>query len=278
MKEIYRILQISITIINIAVAALVLTSIYPFVTGNFQVHLPDDSDVGWYYDDGVVTLSAPVGITNGGFYDVTDVRLHVEVENISGFKICDSVSDWGTIQAGSEFMELIEVSVDIVDLLESGAYWMIFNRDYLDVSIEFNCKYTLGLIKFDAFYQVAVQWDGLIQDISFGSPELVNSSGEFYVRVPYTIATDDILSGLGDFSLEVFNDTSSNPIASCDEQIALGTEYDGELALSVAPDVAFDLLFRNQTLTVEIEVGFRDFSVETVETVDWVAPTEMVIE
>jgi len=278
MKEIYRILQISITVINIAVAALVITSIYPFVTDNFQVHLPDDSDVGWYYDDGVVTLSAPVGITNGGFYDVTDVRLHVEVENMTGFKICDSVSEWGTIQAGSEFMELLEVSVDVLELLESGAYWMLFNQDYLDVMIEFNCKYTLGLIKFDAYYQVAVPWDGLIQDISFGSPELVNSSGEYHVRVPYSITTDQILSGLGDFGLEIYNDMSSNPIASSFEQISLGTEYDGELVLSVEPDVAFDLLYRNQTLTVEIEIGFRDFSVETVETVDWVAPTEMVIE
>jgi len=278
MKQIYFSLRIFIVLFNIAVAALVLTSIWPFAMGQFQIDLPDDDDVEWFYEDGIVTMVAPIRITNGGLYAVRDVNVTVTVTNSSDFVIVNSTEYWGTIKAGSDISRSITLSIDVNQLIESEAYWMIFNPDYLDVEIFLKCKYTLKLVKFRATYQITMPWDGLIRDMGFGSPQIVNASGNYSLRVPFYVWTNELLSGRGSFSATAYNDTSVTSISSSSANINLGENYSGVLEFQVAPEVAFDLLFRNQTLTTEIVITFRDMSVETVRTVDWIAGQEMLIE
>lgn len=279
MRGPYRILQICITLVNIAVAAIVITSILPFSMGQFQVTLPEnEQDVDWHYSNGIVTLSAPIGIDNGGFYAIRDVMLHVSVTNSSGFVIVNSTEDWGTIYAGEDFAGAITISFNLIALIEAEAYWMIFNPDYFEVEIVFNCKYTFKLVKFRATYDMIIPWDGLIRDIGYHNPSLVNQSGNYSLNVSYYVWTNELIPGNGGFSTLIYNDTSADPIAaSGTEQIAFGTNHSDELSLSVNDDVALDLLYRNQTLRVVTVIDFDGFSVEDVRSFYWEAPVGTVI-
>ena len=285
MRGVYRTVQIIIVIVNIVVAAIALTSVWPFAMGQFQVHLPESEDVDWHYSEGIVSLFAPIVIDNGGFYAIDDVVIQISVSNSSNYAILNSTEEWGSIPAGSEFVETLDLQIDLLELIENGADWIIFDPehfevqdDYFDVEIILHCKYTFRLIKFTASYQFVVPWAGLIKDIGFEPPQLVNSSGTYSVRVRYYVSTDDLIAGQAGFSVIIYNDTDSNPIATSTDRITLGRNYSDLLSFEVEEEAAMDLLVRNQTLTAVIQISFQDFTVETMKTIDWVAPGTMVSE
>lgn len=275
MSSLYRVLRIVISIMNMIIAALVITSIWPFATGEFSVDLPQADDIDWGYAGGHLTLSAPVTINNGGFYNIDDVTIHSLVTNSTKFELINETERWGRIPAGSVFGETVNFSMDFEELLTSGAYWMIFNSDFFDIEITISCRYTLGLIGFSAEYKLPYDWDGLILDLGFPRGELASPSpGVYEIEQPYYIWTNSILSGYGgDFSLELREESTGDVIASSTDHIELGRNYSDSLILTIAQADYLYLLSNNQTFvaTITIELpGMPPIQQERV--VDWVAP------
>lgn len=270
----YRILRISISIVNIAVVAMVILAVYPFVTGDFAVDLPTQDDLDWYYIDGNLTLSAPVIIRNGGFYDVSDIAVTTSVENRSHYSIVNQVTPWGTIAAGAQATKQITFTLDLKKLVADGSDYMIFHEDTFVVDISISAKYALGLISFVGQYQVTYPWDGLILGMGFiGTPSLFNQTGTYGVNILYYLHTNHLLAGLGgDFSLSLSNGTGDD-IAFSSQHVDFGVNYSDALNLSLDVLPAYDLLMNNQTLTAEITVRFGpSFQVTMVRQVNWVAP------
>lgn len=266
-------MRILVSIANIAVAAIVVLSIWPFVTGEFGVDLPTANEVSWTYSNGNLTLAAPIRINNGGFYDVNDVVVYASARNQTGYEIFNSTSDWGTIPAGSIVPERLSFTLDLPKLLRDRSDWMIFHPDTFDVHVTISAKYTLRLVLFTADYQVPIPWDGLIQAMGFGTPSLVNSSGIYGVQVPYYIQTSELLHGLsGEFSISLRNGTGTT-ISTVAQGVTLGINYSNVLSLGANYTAAMDLLMNNQTLTAEIIVRFATaFQVTTVKQINWIAP------
>jgi len=275
MSWLYRVLRISISLVNIAVVVLVITSVWPFVTGEFSVDLPDQDEIEWNYVAGVLTLSAPFVINNGGFYSINDVVIYTTVVNSTGSQIIDSSEDWGTISAGSVFSETIDFSIDFANLISTGADWMIFHSDFLDIQIRITCRYTLGLIGFTADYVMPYIWDGLIIDFGFERADLANPSpGVYEVQQPYYIWTNSILSGFGgDFSVELRNASTASLIASSTSHISLGVNYSDILVLSISQMDYLYLLTTNDTLIATILIELPGLpSIEETRLINWIAP------
>jgi len=271
----YRALRICISIVNIIIALLVITSIWPFATGDFSVDLPEESEIDWSYVGGVITLSAPVSINNGGFYSIDDVVVRSTVTNSTQYELINSTESWGRIPVGVRFSETIDFSIDLEDLLSAGAYWMIFNPDFFEINIRISCRYTLGLIGFSADYSMPYSWDGLIRDFGFGQPELANPSpGNFEIRQPYWIWTNSILSGLGgDFTLELRDESTGNLTASSTDHISLGMNYSDTLALTIAQVDYLYLLTNNETFEATIIIELPGLPpMQEIRQVNWVAP------
>lgn len=260
---------------NIAIATLVITSIWPFATGEFSVDLPQAEDIVWSYAGGLLTLSAPVTVYNGGFYNIDDVTIHSLVTNSTKFELINETEQWGGIPAGAVFGETVNFSIDFEKLLASGAYWMVFNSDFFEIEITISCRYTLGLIGFSAEYKLPYNWDGLIIKMGFLRGELNSPSpGVYHIEQPYYIWTNNILAGYGgDFSLELREETTGKFVASSTDHIELGRNYSDSLILTIDAADYLYLLYNNQTFIATITVDLPGISPIVRETiVNWVAP------
>jgi len=159
-----RAIQMAIALVNVLIFALVFTSLWPFPSGDFNVDLPSPGDVVWGYEDGVVTVSAPYSIDNGGFYDVDDLVIRYGVTNYTDAPIHSGEIDIGSLPAGHVTSDSIDFTFPLLEMYESGATWMVFNDDFLNFAVEVSCYYTMKLVHFYAEYNVSVPWDALIQE------------------------------------------------------------------------------------------------------------------
>lgn len=196
-----RLLQMAIGLVNIAIVALAFTSIWPFPHGDFKVNLPSENDVSWTFSGGLVHVTAPYSIDNGGYYDVRDLTIEYVVFNGSGYLLANQTLPIGDIPAGQITRSQIDFQFDLLRLYNDGAMGMVFSDDSLTFVVDVSCGYTMGLVEFEAAYKVSVLWDALIQ--SYGPdwsrshlPDAVPPTNLPPYSVAYWLNTSDILAGL----------------------------------------------------------------------------------
>jgi len=246
-----RSVQIAIAIVNVLIFALVFTSIWPFPSGDFKMDLPSAEDVEWSYSDGVVYVSAPYSIDNGGFYDVEDLVLSYDVTNYTNAEIHSGVIDLGTIPAGTITSDEIEFTFPLLDMYESGLTGMVFNDDLLEFEVEVSCYYTMRLIHFRAEYTASVPWDAIVESVGVDGGRV--EDGQFVID--YHLSTSDLMDGTSTIRAVLYNGTTF--VAEATDTVALGRYYDGELA--------FDLPFSTVPDRIVLTVFVEDFEItETV--------------
>lgn len=225
-----RFLQIGIALVNVAIVALVFTSIWPFPSGEFKVDLPNANDVTWSYSDGNVNVLAPFTIDNGWIYEVNDLSIRYSVTNMTGVLLGQDVIDIGTIPAGRTTTSHIEFTFNVTRLYNQGSLGMVFRDDSLHFDVGISCYYTMKLIKFDASYVADVPWDALIRaygvtDIRWGMP----------TQVDYYIETSRILAPLGSVPISVsVYDGNGTPLLypPVTQNVQLGVNHTGTLTFT----------------------------------------------
>lgn len=229
-----RAIQAAIAAVNVVIFALVFTSIWPFPSGDFNIDLPSAGEVTWTYEEGVVTVSAPYTIDNGGFYDVEDLTLSYDVTNYTDVQMHSGTVDMGTLEAGEVTSDTIDFTFPLLEFYESGNTWMVFNDDFLNFRVEVSCYYTMRLVHFYAEYSVSVPWEALIQEAELDD---VTSDGS-QLLVEYHVATSEVLSGSASVTARLYN--GSLLVAEDTDSLALGGIHSGEfvfaLPLTSVPD------------------------------------------
>jgi len=252
-----RAIQMSIALVNVLIFALVFTSLWPFPSGDFNVDLPSSGDVVWDYEDGVVTVSAPYSIDNGGFYDVDDLVIRYDVTNYTDAPVHSGEIDIGSLPAGHVTSDSIDFAFPLLEMYESGATWMVFNDDFLNFAVEVSCYYTMKLVHFYAEYNVSVPWDALIQEVAFDGAR----SEDGQLLIDYHVVTSDILQGTTSMNVYLYNGTDL--LAHEYETVTLGRYYSGTLAfdlpLSDVPDqmvLSIDVFEFSVTETIAFDPGW----------------------
>jgi hypothetical protein len=248
-----RALQISVAAVNVVIFILAFTSIYPFPAGDFKIDLPSPNEVTWDYDDGIVTVTAPFSIDNGGFYDVQDLSIGYVVRNYSNQLIAEDTISVGTMKTGAVSSGEIVFEFDLLDLYERGITWMVFNDDLLDFTVEISCYYTMRLVKFDAIYSVSIPWNALIQDVSVTEVRFDPSS--FDLLVDYRVVTSDVLSGSTTVTATLYEDGVA--LSQTAETVMLGTSHGSTIVLDIPmgsiPDT---VVVESDIAGVEVEESF----------------------
>ena len=254
-----RLLQVAVVVINIVIVGLVFSSIWPFPSGDFNVHLPSAHEVTWTYSDGMVHVVAPFSIDNGWIYDVDDLTVTYSVTNGTSTELAGQTMIVGDIPAGRITSSALDFEFDILEQYHSGIDWMVFHEDMLYFFIEVSCWYTMKLIQFDATYQVSVPWDALIQgwgvdkdynnySFSPGPPPTAT--------VPYWLNTSSILSGLSaNVTFSFFNGTTL--IGEAQTEVALGGSHTGAIAVELTSTMA--------PTSVVLEIRFGGFTIPKTE-------------
>jgi len=253
-----RLLQLAIAVVNIVIAALVFTSIWPFPSGDVKVDLPSASEVQWTYDNGVVHVTAPFSISNGGFWDIDELTVRYEVTNYSHDPIVSDVIQIGTIKVGDLVSSYLDFEFDLLELYDQGATWMIFNDDMLNFFVEVSCGYTMRMVKFDATYQVSVPWDALVQ--SYGVLDYTYArtgslpTDPISVSIQYWLSTSDLLSSLPAAQVSLVFRGNSTTLSQTQTTIQLGGNHSGAISMNFVP-----LLDLNATYSIELSVEFAGF-------------------
>jgi len=229
-----RAVQTAIAAVNVVIFALVFTSIWPFPSGDFNVDLPSPNEIEWGYADGVVSVSAPYSIDNGGFYDVSDLLISYDVTNYSSAPVYSGEIDIGTLPAGQVTSDTIDFTFPLLEMYASGDTWMVFNDDFLNFRVEVSCYYTMDLVHFYADYRVSIPWDALIREVAVDD---VSSDGS-QLSIDYHLVTSEILQGSASVTASLYNGTEL--LATASDSVALGGSYSGTLAfalpLTAVPD------------------------------------------
>jgi hypothetical protein len=260
-----RLLQLAIAAVDIAIAALVFTSIWPFPSGDFSIDLPSASEVEWEYLDGVVNVHAPFSVDNGWIYDVNDLTIYYSVTNYSGDELAEQTISIGDIPAHQITSSAVDFSFDLLAMYDRGADAMIFNDDLLSFYLEVSCMYTADLVKFFASYQVSVPWEALINgygvlDVTY--PTTLPSPGEpVEVTVDYWLDTASRLAVMPPALVNISYYGDGNLMGWTETTILLGGNRTGTIVVSVTPAIY-------SSYYVELTIRVLDFTVtERVEAV-----------
>jgi hypothetical protein len=243
-------LTVGVASVNFIIFLLAFTSIYPFPAGDFEIDLPSPNEILWDYDSGVVTVTAPFSIDNGGFYDVDDLELRYEVTNYTNVLIAQDVIELGTMKAGAISDGEIEFSFDLLELYNEGLTWMVFNDDLLNFVVEVSCFYTMKLVEFDARYSVSIPWDALIQDVAVEDVRF--DPGSMQLMVDYRVTTSDILSSEAVLTASLLD--GSSVVSETSETVQLGRVHTGTLE--------FDVPVGSSPDSVLLEIDIAGFPVD----------------
>jgi hypothetical protein len=253
-----RLLQLAIAVVNIVIAALVFTSIWPFPSGDVKVDLPSASEVHWTYSDGVVHVTAPFSIDNGGYWDIEDLVVDYSVTNYSQVTLVDDTVQIGTIKVGDIVSSNLDFEFDLLELYNQGATSMVFNDDMLNFHIEVSCGYTMKMVKFDAIYQVSVPWDALVQsygilDYSYASTGSLPTD-PVSVSIQYWLSTSDLLRSLPEAQVDLLFIGNSTTLSHTQTTVQLGGNHTGAISMDFVP-----LLDLNATYSIQFSVQFAGF-------------------
>ena len=226
-----------IALVNIAIIALVFTSIWPFPSGEFKVELPNSNDVSWSYSDGIVHVLAPYTIDNGWIYDVDDLEVSYSVTNQTGKVLAAETIPIGVVPAGEVKNDEIDFTFNLTRFYNEGGMGMIFRDDSLHFEVSVSCMYTMKLIKFEATYETEVLWDALIR--GYGVTNLTYTPAG--ATLEYYIETSAILAPLGSVpaTISVY-DGNGDPLLypPVTQSVRLGTNSSGVMTFTpTAPSV-----------------------------------------
>lgn len=253
-----RLLQLAIAVVNIVIAALVFTSIWPFPSGDVKVDLPSASEVHWTYSDGVVHVTAPFSIDNGGFWDIDDLTVMYEVTNYSQEVIVSQTIPIGTIRVGDIVSSHLDFEFDLLQMYNQGLTWMVFNDDMLNFYIEVSCGYTMKMVKFGADYHVNVPWDALVRD--YGVLDFTYTrtgplpTDPISVSIEYWLTTSNLLSSLPAAEVNLAFMADSTTLSQTQTTVQLGGNRTGAISMDFFP-----LIDPNATYSIELSVEFAGF-------------------
>lgn len=221
-----RVLQLAIAVVNLSLIALAFTSIWPFPHGDFKVHLPQAKDVSWSYQNGLVHVTAPYSIENGGFYDVDGLVISYNVTNVTGYPLAGNTFELGRIPKGSVTSGALDFTFDLLRFYNSGAQWMVFHDDIIRFDIHVSCYYTMKLVKFDASYTTGVTWDALIKSWAIQRPSSLPTPGTPY-PITFWLNTSSLLRGLPPAQLNVSFSRDGQLLGWGETGIQLGGDRQG---------------------------------------------------
>ncbi len=230
-----RVLQIAIAVVNLSIVALAFTSIWPFPHGDFKVDLPSASEIRWAYQDGIVHVTAPYSVDNGGFYDVDNLTIHYAVTNYSKVRIAEQTFVLGSLPAGSIVPGSLDFTIDVLGLYRDGVTWMVFHDDILNFQIDVSCFYTMKLVKFDAAYTTNVDWGALIRSWDVERPSSLPMPGIPYA-INYSLSTSDLLYSLPPATVNISLLKDGNLSGWGSTEVLLGGDRTGNITLTLSSD------------------------------------------
>jgi len=266
--------RLGIVAVNILIVIIILLSFLPLMQNGLRIDMPDTGMGEPTFEDGVLSISAPVEVYNGGFYDIQDLSVSFQLKDNLGVPILDEQSTPVSIPAGRTTTVNIELSIDLEELSSAMLERMVFQSTDLDIVFGMEAYYTMGLVRFEAFGEQEIQNGPLISGYGINGDciDYVINNETYDIIVPYHFNAAQMIQGQTIELVGSITNSSSDIIGSGTQTITISSYNDGELRFTLTEEAAEYLRTNDDTLTVEVVISF--YGAESASSYDylWDAP------
>jgi hypothetical protein len=263
--------RLSIIAVDLLIAAIIVLSILPLITGEVTVDLPEEGIGEPIFTDDVVTLSVPVDIHNGGYFDIQDLRLRFRISEGDQL-LTEQASPASNVPAGqTEHLDLALV-FDMNDIPEEKLQDLVFNRTLLDVEVGIEVGYSLGLVKASATAHQEMEWEPMISDLTVDTDnaQFTSNGTNVDVAVPYSFRASEIAEGNTlDLRAQLSNATAI--IGTSSETIVVQQLNQGEFVFTVPQATATWLATHPEVLILSVDATFQGATLHMEQTMNWEA-------
>ena len=195
---------------KLMVAAIVVLSILPLLTGGIGLDMDDGSEGGMTLDGSVIRVQMPITVRNDGTFDINDLQVSFIFMNEDGDVLAESEGEQMDIPAGRETEITIGLALDLLDLERRVRSDLIFNGTELMFDATISAKYTLDMVQLSVEVGSDMEWGPFVSDLQVEAwnAQAMEEGGERYMYVPYSFQADDVLAGLETLTITEYRDES----------------------------------------------------------------------
>jgi hypothetical protein len=261
---------IALTCATILLSSFIVSIVYS--AQNVSFGLVQNVKTEW--KDGNVTLSIPFYVRNHGVYDIEDVNIALELRDSARQILTKTVNRIGTIRAGSELEDFINITFQPVSLLLQIFLSRIFQNRTLELHATASLNYALSWITLEAEASIPLtpqlmmreMLESLVKDVSFSSNPMKAQVADEGVKfaLPFSINHTDRF-GIENFELDLWAKSSAGDVLGLFEitfqRLSQG-ENMGLLNVTLDKELATNGFASVNTLTIRLRGEINGFSFE----------------
>lgn len=249
--------RLGIIIINLIIALIVILAVIPLGMDGLDVHVPEAGEMTWTLQGNVLHLSAPISVRNGGFYDLEDFSVALQVHDDTGDQVMNDRTEPVNLVAGKTTDVNLQLNLDIGNLSQEDKKKIVFEGTSFNVTANIETCYMMKLMKFGMTINNGMQWSPLINSFGVDQSEISHqlSGTQIEIVVPYHISPSNIVYGrvIG-VSSELRNSTSIFGTGS--DSVTLRPNTTGEFHYLMSQEATIWLTTHSDTLTIVINLTF----------------------
>lgn len=256
-------IRLASILLSLTFTALLVGTVLLAFPGTLAFDLPELGEEGGIrYEDGVLTLSSSLNITNRGYaipglgsaltHDLNGLSFAVRAVVADSIVVADYASPPVDIPVGERRTIPLDIPIDLATL--AGLAFLVLEPANVSFSLGVDGSTTRGLVDFGASVTIEQRFDALVQfEVDAANATVSNGTEGWELSVPYVVGTPDFLGGNMSLGVALRNATGGQ-VGVANETIPLGVEWAGNFTFVVDEAQALDLLTGPQDLTLEVVV------------------------
>ncbi|OPY32630.1 MAG: hypothetical protein A4E32_01212 [Methanomassiliicoccales archaeon PtaU1.Bin124] len=261
--------------ISLATTLILLLTVVPLATGGLDIQVPEGQQVQWHMSGDVVEAEVSVNIHNGGYFDIEDFTLSVNMTEMDGTHLATSSSVPTDLKAGKWTTATLPVRIDLNSLTPEQKSDIIFNGTEVKMALGLDSYFGLRFIHLtvNGAGNQTMEIPPMISNLSIDPAQLrLESTGAGYALVqPYSFGASDLVTGKT-IQVAVSISNSSAVIGSASQSFTVETYNSGELRVPLSNSTAEELFTHDATLHVDATATLDGMSLSRTVIYEWTAP------
>jgi hypothetical protein len=265
--------RLCMIIVTVITALIILLSTVPLATGGLDFDFPDDNDDLWQMNGNVVSAEIPVGIYNGGYFDIEDFVFRVNLTDVDGYPLAISESDPVDLKAGEWTEVILGISFDLDDLPAEKQFEIVFNGTEATMGLGIDASF--GLKTMDLSIDVdsgdeTMDIPPMITEMNIDPSDLdlVDTGSGYELQLPYSFSASDMIIGK-QLSLFMSISNQTENIGNDSTAITVDQYNEGVLTFPISQEMYDHLLAEPDTFTVDTRVTFLGITMGKEITYQW---------
>ena len=200
--------RLIIVAFKLMVAAIVVLSILPLLTGGIGLDLEGEDDGEMTLEDSTIRVQMPITVRNDGFFDINDLQVSFIFMDENGTLLAESEGEQMDIPAGEETEVSIELALDLLDLDQQVRSDLIFNGTEMMFDAKISAKYTLDMVQLSVEAGGDMGWGPFINDLQVDewNAQATAEGDDRFVSVPFSLRADEVFNGLQTMTVTEYRD------------------------------------------------------------------------